>query len=139
MLLLEREALPRVKPCGGGVSPEIAAWFDFDFSPVISARVTRLRFTFRHGDPVEAPMDTQESLWMVRRDAFDRFLASRRRTLGLSAMVFQDAWTLDLERLRQCHIHIVSPDARVIPFCAYNLTSVDGTSLYRGAPPLAEG
>jgi uncharacterized radical SAM superfamily Fe-S cluster-containing enzyme len=72
-------------------------------------------------------------------DAFDRFLASRRRTLGLSAMVFQDAWTLDLERLRQCHIHIVSPDARVIPFCAYNLTSVDGTSLYRGASPVTEG
>jgi uncharacterized radical SAM superfamily Fe-S cluster-containing enzyme len=66
-------------------------------------------------------------------EAFDAFLASRERTLGLSGMAFQDAWTLDLDRLRQCHIHVVSPDRRVIPFCAYNLTTRDGRPLYRGA------
>lgn len=66
-------------------------------------------------------------------DAFDRFLAAQGRTLGLSGMAFQDAWTLDLDRLRQCHIHIVAPDDRVIPFCAYNLTDRDGHSLYRPA------
>lgn len=71
-------------------------------------------------------------------DAFDRFLASRERTLGLSGMAFQDAWTLDLERLRQCHIHVVAPDRRVIPFCAYNLTDRDGRSLYRPQAALAE-
>jgi uncharacterized radical SAM superfamily Fe-S cluster-containing enzyme len=64
-------------------------------------------------------------------DAFDTFLAGRTRDLGLSGMAFQDAWTLDLDRLRQCHIHIVAPDRRVIPFCAYNLTSCDGRALYR--------
>ena len=64
-------------------------------------------------------------------DAFDTFLAGRTRTLGLSGMAFQDAWTLDLDRLRQCHIHIVAPDRRVIPFCAYNLTNCDGRALYR--------
>jgi 7,8-dihydro-6-hydroxymethylpterin dimethyltransferase len=64
-------------------------------------------------------------------DAFDAFLAGRTRTLGLSGMAFQDAWTLDLDRLRQCHIHIVAPDRRVIPFCAYNLTGSSGRPLYR--------
>jgi uncharacterized radical SAM superfamily Fe-S cluster-containing enzyme len=64
-------------------------------------------------------------------EAFDSFLAGRERTLGLSGMAFQDAWTLDLDRLRQCYIHVVAPDRRVIPFCAYNLTSRDGRPLYR--------
>ncbi|HCF26545.1 MAG TPA: dehydrogenase, partial [Cyanobacteria bacterium UBA11049] len=32
VLVLEKESLPRYKPCGGGVSPMIAKWFDFDFS-----------------------------------------------------------------------------------------------------------
>lgn len=64
-------------------------------------------------------------------DAFDAFLARRTHTLGLSGMAFQDAWTLDVERLRQCHIHVVAPDRRIIPFCAYNLTGRDGRSLYR--------
>lgn len=64
-------------------------------------------------------------------DAFDRFLSEQDHTLGLSGMAFQDAWTLDLERLRQCHIHVVSPDRRVIPFCAWNLTDRSGRPLYR--------
>jgi hypothetical protein len=52
--------------------------------------------------------------------------------LTISAMAFQDAWNLDLERLKDCCIHAVSPDGRVVPFCAYNLTSRAGKALYRG-------
>lgn len=68
-------------------------------------------------------------------DAFDAILAARSHTLSLSGMAFQDAWTLDLDRVRQCHIHVVSPDARLVPFCAFNLTAIDGRSLYRAAAP----
>ena len=63
--------------------------------------------------------------------SFDAFLAARGHTFTISGMAFQDAWNLDLERLRECFIHVVSPDRRVIPFCAYNLTSASGESLYR--------
>ena len=69
--------------------------------------------------------------------SFDAFLSARGHTFSISGMAFQDAWTLDLERLRECFIHVVSPDRRVIPFCAYNLTAMSGESLYR-APALAE-
>jgi uncharacterized radical SAM superfamily Fe-S cluster-containing enzyme len=66
-------------------------------------------------------------------DDLDRFIArTSAHTLAVSAMAFQDCWTLDLERLKGCCIHAVSPDGRLIPFCAYNLTSQDGTTLYRG-------
>lgn len=65
-------------------------------------------------------------------DAFDAFLAAREQTLGLSGMAFQDAWTLDLDRLRQCHIHVAASGGRLIPFCAFNLTAQDGHALYRG-------
>ncbi|WP_034640874.1 radical SAM (seleno)protein TrsS [Desulfovibrio inopinatus] len=62
----------------------------------------------------------------------DAFLADvGQRTFSLSAMAFQDAWSLDLERLRGCCIHCVAPDGRLIPFCAYNLTSAEGHPLYR--------
>jgi uncharacterized radical SAM superfamily Fe-S cluster-containing enzyme len=47
-------------------------------------------------------------------------------------MAFQDAWNLDLERLRGCCIHVVAPDGRLVPFCAYNLTSSEGRALHRG-------
>jgi hypothetical protein len=53
------------------------------------------------------------------------------RSFTLSAMAFQDADNLDLERLRGCCISVVSHDGGLIPFCAYNLTSREGRSLYR--------
>jgi uncharacterized radical SAM superfamily Fe-S cluster-containing enzyme len=56
----------------------------------------------------------------------------RTHSLCISGMAFQDAWSLDLERLRDCCIHTVSPDGRIVPFCAYNLTSRSGRPLYRG-------
>lgn len=73
----------------------------------------------------------------VERDteptSFDEFLErTQQYTLAVSGMVFQDAWNLDLDRLRSCYIHIVSSDKRVIPFCAYNLTGAKGQALYRG-------
>jgi uncharacterized radical SAM superfamily Fe-S cluster-containing enzyme len=49
----------------------------------------------------------------------------------ISCMAFQDAWTLDIERLRDCCISVMSPDGRLVPFCAYNLTSEGGKGLYR--------
>jgi hypothetical protein len=49
----------------------------------------------------------------------------------ISAMAFQDADNLDLERLRGCCISVVSADGRLVPFCAYNLTSSGGRRLYR--------
>lgn len=65
-------------------------------------------------------------------DDLDKFLArARTHTFSISAMAFQDVWNLDLERLQGCCIHVVSPDGKLIPFCAYNLTSQSGQSLYR--------
>lgn len=77
VLVLEKESLPRYKPCGGGVSPAIAQWFDFDFSPAISNQADTLRCTWKMGDPVEAQLATNQSLWMVRRDVFDNFLVQQ--------------------------------------------------------------
>ncbi|NLW80123.1 MAG: radical SAM protein [Desulfovibrionales bacterium] len=63
----------------------------------------------------------------------DRFLArARTHTFTISAMAFQDAWSLNLDRLQGCCIHVAQPNGRLVPFCAFNLTSRHGRSLYRG-------
>lgn len=82
VLVLEKEALPRYKPCGGGVSPIVAEWFDFDFSPAISLKVSSIRYTWEMGDPVEAELKTAEPIWMVRRDIFDHFLIQQSQKQG---------------------------------------------------------
>lgn len=58
---------------------------------------------------------------------------ARTHTFAISGMAFQDAWTLDLDRLRDCYIHTLSSDGRLIPFCAYNLTASGGRRLYRAS------
>lgn len=101
VLVLEKESLPRYKPCGGGVSPVVAQWFDFDFSPAISMTVDKIRYTWKMGDPVEAEIKTAEPIWMVRRDIFDHFLvqqaqkqgAELRDTTEVKSIKFEnDAW-----------------------------------------------
>jgi len=64
--------------------------------------------------------------------SLDEFIVlARQRTLSVSAMAFQDVWNLELNRVRDCCIHVVAHDGRLIPFCLYNLTSASGKRLYR--------
>jgi hypothetical protein len=65
----------------------------------------------------------------------DFIVRARTHQFTISGMAFQDAWTLDLERLHRCHIFIMSPQGQLVPFCAYNLTSRSDRGLYRGKPP----
>ncbi|MEM0111592.1 MAG: radical SAM protein [Candidatus Parvarchaeota archaeon] len=51
--------------------------------------------------------------------------------LSISGMPFQDVWNIDVNRSRKCCVHIVAPGNKIIPFCTFNITSVDGKTLYR--------
>ena len=42
----------------------------------------------------------------------------------ITSMAFQDAGNLDIERLRQCSLHVYK-DGKKIPFCAYYLSSME--------------
>ena len=81
-----------------------------------------------------APEKSYESEKTEMQDisSFDEFIAERQNTtLAISGMAFQDAYTMDLDRLRRCYVNIVSHDGRLIPFCSYNLSSDSGETLYR--------
>jgi len=82
VLLLEKATLPRYKPCGGGVSPQVAEWFDFDFSPAISLKIDTIRYTWNLDDAVEAKLEQMQPIWMVRRDVFDHFLVKKAQEQG---------------------------------------------------------
>lgn len=93
VVLLEKESLPREKPCGGGVSPEVQGWFpEVDFSPVISHTVRRVQFSWCGRDEVESDFGTANPLWLVRRDAFDQFLVQQALALGAE---LQESWPVE--------------------------------------------
>jgi hypothetical protein len=55
---------------------------------------------------------------------------AKSHALCISGMAFQDAWNIDLQRLKRCCIHVVTTDRKLIPFCAYYLTGSAGQRLF---------
>ena len=79
------------------------------------------RLKFVNGGNQERP--AQPSFWQ------SFFRRAETHFLSISGMPFQDAWTVDLERLQGCCIQVVTPNKKLIPFCAFYLTSVGGERL----------
>ena len=85
--------------------------------------------------PADAPGAIGANCAEDGADDFSRFLsrAGAEQRFTISAMAFQDVYSLDLERVRGCCIHVLQPDGRLVPFCLHNLTACDGARLYAGA------
>jgi len=65
---------------------------------------------------------------------WDKILSAiANNAFSLSGMAFQDVWNVNLERIRDCCIHVSTVEGKLIPFCMYNITNMDGMSLYRDA------
>lgn len=82
VLVIEKESLPRYKPCAGGISPAIQAWFDFDFSPVIARKINSLRYSWKLEDTVDIHLDAPQPFWIVDRAQFDQFLMEQAQKVG---------------------------------------------------------
>lgn len=50
----------------------------------------------------------------------DNLAAFSWKMMLISGMHFQDSYNYDIERVRRCGVHYITPDCQVIPFCAYN-------------------
>ncbi|MDR0461073.1 MAG: radical SAM protein [Nitrososphaerota archaeon] len=44
----------------------------------------------------------------------------RRKIFLLGCMAFMDSYNFDVNRVRRCVVHYITPDKKIIPFCAYN-------------------
>lgn len=53
-------------------------------------------------------------------DLIDFLTYYKQNTFTVTGMAFQDAGNLDTERVKRCRVQVLSPDNRLIPFCAYN-------------------
>ena len=50
--------------------------------------------------------------------------------LPVLIMGLMDAWIMDLNKLQQCSLTVVTPAGRSVPFCAYHLTDAAGRRLH---------
>ncbi len=50
--------------------------------------------------------------------------------LSIVIMNYMDAYSMDVQRLRECSMMVTVPDGRAIPFCSYHLTNALGKRVY---------
>jgi geranylgeranyl reductase family protein len=128
VLLLEQAALPRYKPCSGAVSPSVAQYFDFDFTPAIDDQQRRIRYTYKLGDPIDAELTTSEPIWMVRREVFDQFLVQQAQAQGtlvedrtaVTGIAFQgDRWQVSTPLGTREATYLVAADGATGPMAGW--------------------
>ena len=119
---LKRLGDPASAPCSCDCQPQ----------PAEQGALKSIAVTARQWGKVETSVSDR----LLPLNDLDRFLQrARTHIFTVSGMAFQDCWSMNLERLRGCCIHVAQPDGRLIPFCAFNLTAADGVSIHRSAQP----
>jgi len=80
-LLLEKEKMPRYKPCGGGLTVKVKTVLDVDFSSTVEDTITRASVAFRN--QLRFPVQFRAPIgWSVMRDKFDALLANQASNAG---------------------------------------------------------
>jgi geranylgeranyl reductase family protein len=84
-LLIEKERLPRYKPCGGCLSTKTAHLLNFDLSPVIENTIYGAKFTYCSKDPFF--IESKDPIaFLVMRDRFDHLLINEALEEGAAIL-----------------------------------------------------
>jgi len=84
-LLVEKEHMPRYKPCGGCLSLKCLCLVEFDLTPVIENTIYGAQFTYCLKDPFRV-RSNDPIAFMVMRDRFDQFLVDRALEKGVTLL-----------------------------------------------------
>ena len=82
VLVLERDAEPRIKPCGGGMAASVQQWFPFSLEPAVEQVIQRVDFSWCLADPVVAELPGDAPFWIVRRERLDQLLLDQAISAG---------------------------------------------------------
>ena len=87
VLMLDRAAFPRDKPCGGGVTNQAARALDIDLAPVIEQTITKAQVSLKLGGAFDREWPEPLS-YTTRRSRLDAYLAEQASKAGAD---FRDA------------------------------------------------
>jgi len=121
VLGLDKQAHPRYKACGGGLSVRIDKILDSDFKAVVEHTIYGVQFTYRGEEPclIESP---QPIAYMVMRDRFDHHLVEKARRAGTE--VHEDERAMDFHEL-QDWVEVITDKGR---YRAKVLIGADGAN-----------
>ncbi|MBN2543281.1 geranylgeranyl reductase family protein [bacterium] len=80
--LIEKEDIPRYKPCGGVVGTRVEKILDFSIEPVIERKITKAKITVNLKDQF-LTQSLYPFVYLVMRDKFDAFLVNKACEAGV--------------------------------------------------------
>lgn len=84
VLLLEKETLPRVKICGGGLTPKALACLPYDISAVVHNQIHSARIVF--GEENSFSIAVHNAGAVVERSQFDMFMTEKAKSAGATVL-----------------------------------------------------
>jgi len=120
-LILEKERLPRYKPCAGGVTAKTLKLLDLDISPVTRQVVYGAKVTYKNNKEFTKWYD-KPLVYMVMRDEFDHLLIQRA----------QEVNAVVADNQRVCQVQVTPKGVEVLTthdtFRAEILVGADGAN-----------
>lgn len=77
-------------------------------------------------DDYHREFDPSSPQGSVFPDLAERLFPGSQSGLSVVVMNYMDAFSMDLERLKECSMTVSRADGCIVPFCSYQLTSLDG-------------
>ena len=81
VLILEKERLPRIKTCGGGLNIRASSLIDFNFESIVEDTIQRIKVSYK-GKPGNTKIFQLPLTYTVMRDKFDYMLAQKAVEAG---------------------------------------------------------
>lgn len=119
VLILEKEKLPRGKPCAGGITFRAANLLDFDISAVTEGIAYGARIMYQLSDEC-IKRHKEPLIYMVMRSKFDHFLVQKAQEAGAAVI---DGVRADQLEITASRVKVVTPEG---PFTAEILAGADG-------------
>lgn len=96
VLLLEKNKLPRFKPCGGSISLNLLNSMPFDVSSSITGKVERVRYFYDFENAVEVELGVKMA--MVNRSQFDYLITQQAVRAGAKLIEQAKVITIDYQK-----------------------------------------
>jgi geranylgeranyl reductase family protein len=123
-VVLERETLPRVKVCGGGLIYKARKALDIDISAAIERELFVTEFSlFKTGKTYITPRQGVPMVTMVMRDQFDFLLLNAARDLGADV---RSAFELKAMTIKPDYVELVDATGQTV--AAQFVVGADGAS-----------
>ena len=122
VVLLEKDAGIRVKPCGGGMAASVQNWFPFSLEPAVEQVIREVDFSWCLKDPVVAELPGDAPFWIVRREQLDQLLADKAVEAG--AEICRGVAVHKIERLGN-HWQVIASNGQ--QWCSRAVVIADGS------------